>query len=189
MNRDFEFTAGTPALNFVDTLSGRETHSTDLLAAPEDLDRWTALAGLASEPAAAAEKDDLRRARQLRESIYRAARALVDGGAPSAKDIASLNAFARKPAASPQWRDGEVAMVSTHFFEALFSLLAADAIVRLSGDERHKLRQCPDCRMLFFDNSRPGKRVWCSSSSGCGNRAKVRRHRARQSKNKKGNQP
>jgi predicted RNA-binding Zn ribbon-like protein len=31
--------------------------------------------------------------------------------------------------------------------------------------------------MLFFDASPPGKRLWCSSSSGCGNRAKTRRHR------------
>ena len=188
MKRDFEFTAGTPALDFVDTLAGRETHPRDLLAAPEDLDRWTALAGIASEPAATAEQEDLRRARRLRECIYRSAKALVAGDTPSARDISALNSFARKPAASPQWRGGKVAMVSSDFFDALFSLLAADAIHRLSEDARHKLRQCPDCRMLFFDNSRPGKRVWCSSSSGCGNRAKVRRHRARQSTGKKGDQ-
>lgn len=188
MKRDFEFTAGTPALDFVDTLAGRETQPTDLLAVPEDLDRWATLAGIASEPATAAEQEDLRRARRLRECIYRAAKALVAGDAPAARDISTLNSYARKPTASPQWRGGKISMVSSDFFEALFSLLAADAILRLSEDTQHKLRQCPDCKMLFFDNSRPGKRVWCSSSSGCGNRAKVRRHRARQSRGKTGDQ-
>ncbi|NEE48667.1 CGNR zinc finger domain-containing protein, partial [Streptomyces sp. SID8455] len=42
------------------------------------------------------------------------------------------------------------------------------------------IRTCgaDDCRLLFVDTSRPGKRRWCSMER-CGNRHKVRAHRAR----------
>src|SRR5207237_327653 len=46
--------------------------------------------------------------------------------------------------------------------------------------ETSRLRICenPQCRWVFKDTSRTGKRKWCSMRS-CGNRAKVARHRAR----------
>ncbi|MBJ7439049.1 MAG: CGNR zinc finger domain-containing protein, partial [Sphingopyxis sp.] len=42
-----------------------------------------------------------------------------------------------------------------------------------------RLRECDGCKMYFLDNTRGRRRRWCSSASGCGNRAKVRRHRDR----------
>ena len=58
----------------------------------------------------------------------------------------------------------------------------AESIARelIQGDPS-RLRICenPQCRWVFKDTSRTGKRKWCSMSS-CGNRAKVARHRARQ---------
>jgi predicted RNA-binding Zn ribbon-like protein len=58
----------------------------------------------------------------------------------------------------------------------------AESIARelIQGDTS-RLRICenPQCRWVFKDTSRTGKRKWCSMSS-CGNRAKVARHRARQ---------
>jgi predicted RNA-binding Zn ribbon-like protein len=57
----------------------------------------------------------------------------------------------------------------------------AEAIARelIQGDTE-RLRIClnPQCRWVFKDTSRTGKRKWCSMRS-CGNRAKVARHRAR----------
>jgi hypothetical protein len=40
-----------------------------------------------------------------------------------------------------------------------------------------RVRRCanPECGWLFLDDSRAGKRRWCSMSS-CGNRARARRH-------------
>jgi predicted RNA-binding Zn ribbon-like protein len=62
------------------------------------------------------------------------------------------------------------------------------AIARLSESiarelirgDTSRLRICenPQCRWVFKDTSRTGKRKWCSMRS-CGNRAKVARHRAR----------
>src|SRR5258708_7059779 len=48
----------------------------------------------------------------------------------------------------------------------------ATALARLD-----RVRRCanPECGWLFLDDSRAGKRRWCSMSA-CGNRAKARRH-------------
>lgn len=49
-----------------------------------------------------------------------------------------------------------------------------------------RLKACPDCRWVFYDNTRNGRKRWClmnagaASGRGCGNIAKVRRYRARQ---------
>jgi len=47
----------------------------------------------------------------------------------------------------------------------------------LTGPRLDRVRRCanPECGWLFLDDSRAGKRRWCSMSA-CGNRAKARRH-------------
>ena len=52
--------------------------------------------------------------------------------------------------------------------------LAAQNLLEL---DRDRLRACAghDCVLHFYDTSRAGKRMWCSMT-GCGNRAKARRH-------------
>ena len=47
----------------------------------------------------------------------------------------------------------------------------------LAGPRLDRVRRCanPECGWLFLDDSRAGKRRWCSMTS-CGNRAKARRH-------------
>ena len=48
-----------------------------------------------------------------------------------------------------------------------------------------RLKACPDCRWAFYDHTRNGSKRWCLMGSagpwtrGCGNIAKVRRHRQR----------
>ena len=44
---------------------------------------------------------------------------------------------------------------------------------------RHRLLMCgnPHCRLVFLDESKSGTRRWCDDA-GCGNRDRVRRHRA-----------
>jgi predicted RNA-binding Zn ribbon-like protein len=47
-----------------------------------------------------------------------------------------------------------------------------------------RLRQCPDCRLVFWDRTRNASKVWCGMYAGadgraCGSIAKVRRYRAR----------
>jgi len=177
MTRPFEFGAGSLALDFVDTLAGRAKEPVELLADPADLVRWFREAGLVHSITLG--EEELAVARELRETIHAAVVAVVEDIVPSVDGVARINSAAAKPDLRPQYVNGDVLLFAQNPLEAALSRIAADAINDLSPSMCSRLRRCPDCKMLFRDNSRPGKRKWCSSASGCGNRAKVRRHRAR----------
>lgn len=171
----FEFTAGSLSLSFVDTLGGRASRSVERLATPGDLAAWLEAAGLrvGARPDAA----DLVNARRLRGAIDRAVTAVVGDNGPEAADTDCINGFAAAPPLRPQWAAARKSWAAGAPVAAALSTIAADAIDMLGQGDR--LRECVECRMLFLDSSRPGRRRWCSSASGCGNRAKVRKHRAR----------
>lgn len=177
MIRSFEFVAGSLALDFVDTLAGRAKEPVELLAEPDDLVRWFREARLVHSVSLGGA--ELGVARELREAIHATVLAVVEDIVPPVDGIGCINGAAAKPDLRPQFVDGDVLFHAQIPFEASLSRIAAEAINDLSPAMRGRLRRCPDCKMLFRDNSRPGKRKWCSSASGCGNRAKVRRHRAR----------
>ncbi len=63
---------------------------------------------------------------------------------------------------------------------AALATLARDAVDLFGGPLASRVRVCAaaDCGLLLVDTSRPGRRRWCSMQR-CGNRAKIREHRAR----------
>jgi predicted RNA-binding Zn ribbon-like protein len=64
---------------------------------------------------------------------------------------------------------------------AAMSEVARDALAMLGDPEqRRRVRTCanPDCERLFYDDSRPGRRRWCSPER-CGDQARARAYRAR----------
>lgn len=70
-----------------------------------------------------------------------------------------------------------------HEGDAIDDVLAriAERIARqVISPDADRLRICDndECRWVFFDSSRTGKRRWCTMQT-CGNRAKAARHRAR----------
>jgi predicted RNA-binding Zn ribbon-like protein len=72
----------------------------------------------------------------------------------------------------------------SHIGDAIDDILAriAEPIVREIGnghDDRIRICANDTCRWIFYDESRAGRRRWCDMAT-CGNRAKARRHRARQ---------
>ncbi|MEQ8396800.1 ABATE domain-containing protein [Thalassobaculum sp.] len=176
---NFAFIAGTPALCFVDTVADRGRLATDRLRKPTDLDIWLKAAGLDTGGARPASPDDLLQTRELREAIYRCGMAAVGGAPFDPADIACINRHAQQPPLRPRIEGATVVLQAKRPIEAALSTLAADAIAILTGSSRQRIRICPECAMMFVDTSRPGKRRWCSSATGCGNRAKVRRHRAK----------
>ncbi len=56
--------------------------------------------------------------------------------------------------------------------------VAFSAARLLEGPDLSRLKRCDGCGRLFLDASRNRTRRWCDMQ-GCGNRAKVARHRAR----------
>ncbi len=65
--------------------------------------------------------------------------------------------------------------------QSLRALLAVSALsILMDGRERRRVKMCPgdDCGWLFIDETKNGRRTWCSMKT-CGNRAKAARHYAR----------
>lgn len=56
------------------------------------------------------------------------------------------------------------------------AIRSAAELLTSPDPERLKICDAPDCRWLFLDRSRNGRRRWCDMKV-CGNREKVRRHR------------
>lgn len=116
----------------------------------------------------------------LREVLHRVLRSQADGAVP---DLASLNfalrqALPRERLASRTEGVGwELTAPAIPSVAQLLSPVLWSAADLLTGPRRDRMRACdnPACRFLFLDDSKAGKRRWCSMSA-CGNRAKARRH-------------
>jgi predicted RNA-binding Zn ribbon-like protein len=115
----------------------------------------------------------------LREAIYRCGGAAIEGSAMDGDDVRLINRIGARMPLRPKLDDSGVVLHAKNRVEASLSTIGGDATTVLVKTSRERIRSCPECRMMFFDTSRPGRRRWCSSACGCGNRAKVPKHRAR----------
>jgi predicted RNA-binding Zn ribbon-like protein len=175
---------GRLCLDFAMTGGRGEWAHYERLNAPADLADWCAEGPLQLR---GVRVDDhaLSSAGELREAIQRVAFALLGGQKPAAEHIALINAFAAAP---PLVRTLDVdsltmSLTTPRSVEPLLSELARDALDLAADPEAHgRVRQCasPDCALVFFDDSRPGRRRWCSAGR-CGDRARARAYRARKS--------
>jgi predicted RNA-binding Zn ribbon-like protein len=175
----FEFISGSLCLDFADTLGNRRAEPVERLAAPADLDRWLRAAGLGGPFRRKSTSVDLTNARALRDAVFRFAMSAIEDAPPGVRDIRTINRWAMRMPLRPTIAGDRIQMTAKQPIEAALSTIAAEAIEMVLGTQRSRIRVCPECRMVFVDTSRPGKRRWCSSASGCGNRAKVRAHRSR----------
>ena len=172
---DFRLGLGHVTLDFLATLGGRAGSQIERLAAPSDLSRWIAEAGIAAAPAASHELlDD---ARELREAIRRVLECAREGGRPSASDLGLVNKWARSPVAAPQiGRDLECLSVGPDPVTGALAHIARESVELVTGPDRARVRTCAGCTLLFIDRSRPGTRRWCSMER-CGNRNKTAQYR------------
>jgi predicted RNA-binding Zn ribbon-like protein len=195
----FEFVAGHPALDFVNTVDWRSDPERrhDLLTSAGDLIAWATRAGTVSAAEgrgliAAAERDArragaaLQRARRIREVLARVFEAAANGVRPAAADLRLLNAFTQ---AALRRRRLELrganyiwawATVEERPLDAILWPIVLAAAELLTSPARSRVRACAadDCGWLFLDTSRSHRRRWCTMES-CGNRAKARRFYAR----------
>ena len=168
-------------LDFVNTRYWRgQAQPTETLNGPEDLATWTT--STLARDGKAFSRREFERAVEARETIWRVFDATTRGKTPAATDLAALNALmAEAPPRTTLHRDraGFAWDVDLKGGSAL-ALLAPvlwSAGDLLTGGQLDRVRRCanPECGWLFVDDSRAGKRRWCSMQS-CGNRAKAKRH-------------
>jgi len=66
----------------------------------------------------------------------------------------------------------------------LAGAVVAAVVAAAANGTWSRLRQCPDCKLVFWDRTRNASKIWCGMYAGtdgraCGSIAKVRRYRAR----------
>lgn len=135
----------------------------------------------------------LQRVIELREAIYRIISAVAKETSPAEADLKALNAALKSKlphlavAASPagfawEWKP------SKDELDWMLGPIARSAAELLTAPALSRVGQCADnrgCGWLFLDQTRNGRRRWCSMES-CGNRAKVLQHYHRKSKAEQG---
>ncbi|MEM9223702.1 MAG: CGNR zinc finger domain-containing protein [Pseudomonadota bacterium] len=171
----FRLVGGRLALDFVNTTDWSSDGEAvlDKLATIGDVRRWTEAAGLG--PAVGAKlSHDLPALLDFRLQLRNVLLAAMDGSAPSPGALARLN----EALAS----GGGLRMAGKRLLPAgSLRWLVSVSAMALFGEPRDmaRLRMCPghDCGWLFVDESRNGRRRWCTMAT-CGNREKARRHYA-----------
>ncbi len=179
---DIRLLGGAPALDFVNTvdpLVGPD--AVDGVDSPALLAAWGVHAGITEHPVAVT-RDDLERARAVRETLTRIFVAAAAGDRPAPADLAAFTqAYAMtlgQAGLAPG--DGRYGFAAASGVDAILLPVLESARELLTTDKLRRVRQCPahDCGWLFLDTSKNGSRRWCRMD-GCGAKAKMRRYRAR----------
>lgn len=174
------FDSGSFALDFAYTGGLPVAVAPERLHAPDDLTSWMrerfpmAVGGARSR--------DLFDALALRDAIARLALAAGRGTERRAADIDVVNLYAATPDIPPTLEGGSrQAGRSVQTVGQALSTIARDAVDCFGPANEGRVRVCAgDCGIVYLDTSRAASRRWCSMQR-CGNRAKVRAHRARKS--------
>ena len=184
--------AGHVALDFVNTVTSRDTSPVDWLDGYPRLIEWAALAGVVDartasnlrtlgegspREAAAA----LTRARKMREALHDAFVSLLTKRTVSRAVLDEIEsawkrAAARGRLASDEGRvrfETEPDNSGLDLPLDLIVLAAVDLLGELDG-ERTRMCRGQHCGWLFIDSSKGGRRVWCDMAT-CGNLAKSQR--------------
>jgi predicted RNA-binding Zn ribbon-like protein len=174
---DFAYTGGMPEPDEGHRIPNQPW---ELLRTPADLTGWLHDRFPAIDAACA--EHELRDALTLREAIAGLASAALNGHPYARRDVDMVNLYASTPDLPPALAGGSMQAGRTRprATQAL-SAIARDAVAVFGSDEvRERIRSCgaEDCPLVYLDVSRSRNRRWCSMQR-CGNRAKVRAHRAR----------
>jgi predicted RNA-binding Zn ribbon-like protein len=180
------------ALDFTNTVDSRgERFGPDVLQSYDDLLDWGMRLSVLDQAEAEVLRDlpaergkvALSRAKVLREALYR-----VFATRPSA-DSSDLDLLQREVREAQEARvllrdaDGYAWRWRPDDPDTVTHRIAAMAADLLTSSALDRVRVCPgaNCAWLFLDNSRAGRRLWCSEET-CGTRNRVRRWRAHRGK-------
>ncbi|GAB3000638.1 CGNR zinc finger domain-containing protein [Saccharothrix stipae] len=179
----FRFDPGSFALELLVSGGPGEYRRYEVLHAPDDLAHWLASSRLAATaPFTPADvrvtEAELDAVKELRDAFWRVAQAMARGTGIPPADLDVLNAATAetpRPVLDPRTR--ALAWAAPITGAQVLGAAARDAVELVA---RGGVRECSSstCELLFLDTSRSGNRRWCSMER-CGNRHKVRAHRAR----------
>ena len=187
-----DFVGGDPALDFVNTVTGRDESPRDWLDSYERMLDWATQSRLLPErnlkalkkgaqhsPAAAGSA--LARAKDLRESLFALISSLVTGGAPPKAALELLQRHWVAGTEAHELRLEESRVITKVRSDAadldlIAALVAYRMIKHVLAAPTDRLRMCRggNCSWVFFDTSKAGGRRWCDMAV-CGNAAKSRR--------------
>ena len=196
----FKQVGGALCLDLVNTVGNwnDSAHQRDYLASYDDLVVWSQQAGTLTEleaqtlrreaaqrPAEATEV--LAQAAELRDTIREVALAVAHDHPIDPEALARLNRFVGELLGASRLVSTVEGLVlmrhddSTALDRVLWPVVRS-AIDLFTSGELRRVRECAGeaCGWVFVDASRSGRRRWCDMAD-CGNVAKVRRYRARQS--------
>ena len=183
---------GLLCLDFVNTIHSRtESPAFDYLTDYADLLAWLLKCGAAPKPVInkltgmyrlgkPQSARFLKRAKQLREELYRIFSALADDCDPVAEDIEKFNSRVNHTWKALQL-EGESGGWEWSWIRAQIDLahplrlVIKSAAELLLSDEVNRIRECPACGWVFLDRSKNGSRRWCSMDT-CGSIDKASRY-------------
>lgn len=177
----YRFDPGALCLELLPTGGPGPYRVYEVLHEPTDLAAWAGRSRLVPTPELEITAAELTAARHFRDTLFTVVRARTRAESPDPADLATVNeAAARSPLVPTVTADGTRGWRAPATGTQLLSTLARDAIDLLTGPHAQRIRVCAaaDCQLMYVDTSRPGRRRWCSMEH-CGNRHKVRTHRAR----------
>lgn len=197
----FEFVGGYLCLDFANTVGGlRGAIANERLASYADLVRWSYQARLVTDEeqwnllqmargAEDAAHQVLRRASTLREAIYAIFTAIGAGTQVDADALMVLNGEVRLALANAQLSASAEGFVWTWgcpqgALDQMIGPIVRSAADLLTSPDVRMVRTClsESCGWLFVDATKNHRRLWCTMT-GCGNKARVRRHRQRMREN------
>ena len=173
--------------DFVNTLEydANEGTPNEHLPTAERAVEWFATRGLIHAESLETSDRDLERIHAVRAALREVADAVVEHRAPKRGALVRLNRTLRARSATELVAgDDGIGIGHRHVGDPIDDALARvtePLVQELASGNPDRLRVCANdmCRWVFYDESRAGKRRWCSMAS-CGNRAKAARHRERQ---------
>ena len=191
-----DFVGGDAALDFINTVSGRDQTPRDWLDSYARLLEWATLVRLLperniraltkkmhGEPAAAARA--LTRAKELREELFALVTAIAAGNAPPKSALATLREhwLAGTAAHELRFENGQVTAdirADAADLDLIAAIVAYRMIEHVMPQPVDRLRVCAgtNCAWVFIDSSKAGRRRWCDMAV-CGNVAKAQRFYAR----------
>ncbi|MGV8970101.1 MAG: CGNR zinc finger domain-containing protein [Microbacteriaceae bacterium] len=173
------FDSGSLAVDFAYTGALGGNPDWERLAEPSDVAKWLEdrFAGIDGT----VDERDVRDAHALRSAIATCTLAASRGDLLPALDVDVINLFAATPDIPPVLAGGtRQAGRTTARARQAFSAMAREAVDLFGASTMGRIRECSaeNCALVFYDDSRSNNRRWCSMQR-CGNRAKVRAHRAK----------